>query len=57
MNQNLMEKLKAQYLSLVKEGLQIQKRGDIKAYISNAIKAENVAQQMQGLARSKRVAI
>jgi hypothetical protein len=57
MNQNLMEKLKAQYLSLVKEGLQIQKRGDIEAYISNAIKAENVAQQMQGLARSKRVAI
>lgn len=53
MKENMMESLKARYFSLVKQGLLIQKKGDIKAYISNAIEAENVAQQMQLLARSR----
>jgi hypothetical protein len=53
MNDNMMEKLKEKYLSIVKQGLQIQKKGDIKAFVSNAIEAENVAQQMQVLSRSK----
>jgi len=53
MKDNLKEKLKAQYLNLVKKGLQIQKKGDIKAFVSNAIETEHVAQKMQSLARSK----
>lgn len=53
MKENLMEQLKAQYFSLVKKGLQIQKKGDIKAFVSNAIKSEQIAQKMQLLARSK----
>lgn len=53
MNDNMMEKLKEKYFSLVKQGLQIQKKGDIKAFISNAIEAENVAQQMQVLSRTR----
>ncbi len=53
MNNNMMEKLKEKYFSLVKQGLQIQRKGDIKAFASNAIEAEYVAQQMQVLSRSK----
>ena len=53
MKDNLMEQLKAQYFSLVKKGLQIQKKGDIKAFISNAIETEHIAQKMQLLSRSK----
>lgn len=53
MKKNLMEQLKAQYFSSVKKGLQIQKQGDIKAFVSNAIEAEQIAQKMQLLARSK----
>jgi hypothetical protein len=53
MNENLMDQLKAQYFSLVKKGLQIQKQGDIKAFVSNAIETEQIAQKMQLLSRSK----
>ena len=53
MKANLKEQLKNQYINLVKKGLQIQKKGDIKAYVSNAIEAEHIAQKMQSLARSK----
>ena len=53
MNDTLMEKLKSQYFNLVKKGLQIQNKGDIKAYVNNAIKAEQIAQKMQSLVRTK----
>jgi hypothetical protein len=53
MKENLMNQLKAQYFNSVKKGLQIQRQGDIKAFVSNAIETENIAQKMQLLARSK----
>jgi hypothetical protein len=53
MKDNLRDQLKDQYLNLVKKGLQIQKKGDIKAFVSNAIETEHIAQKMQSLARSK----
>ena len=53
MKDNLIEQLKVQYLGLVKKGLQIQKKGDIKAFVSNAIEKEQIAQKIQLLARSK----
>lgn len=45
--------LKSAYFKLVRKGIQIQKMGDIKAYAQNAIKAEQIAQKMQQLARAK----
>ena len=53
MKDNLMEQLKDQYFNSVKKGLRIQKKGDIKALVSNAIESEHIAQKMQSLARSK----
>jgi len=48
-----MRELKDEYLKLVKTGLQIQKKGDIKAYTTNAIQAEQVAQKLQAISRDK----
>lgn len=45
--------LKSAYYKLVEKGIQIQKMGDINAYAQNAIKAEQIAQKMQQLARAK----
>lgn len=53
MKDNLMNQLKSQYFKTVKKGLLIQKKGDIKAFVSNAIESEHIAQKMQMLARSK----
>jgi hypothetical protein len=53
MKDELMKKLKARYFNLVKKGLQIQKKGDIKAFVSNAIETEQIAQEMQQLSRTK----
>ena len=49
----LIKELRDEYLKLVKTGLQIQKKGDIKAYTLNAMQAENVAQQLQAISRNK----
>lgn len=40
------------YFSLVRKGIQIQRKGDILAYTHNALQAEQVAQKLQALARS-----
>ncbi len=53
MKDHLREQLKDQYLMLVKKGLQIQKKGDIKAFVSNAIETEHIAQKLQSLSRTK----
>ena len=50
-NQKLIEQLKKEYYSLMKHGLDIQQKGDINAYMQNAIRAENVAQRMQAISR------
>ena len=47
-----MDQLKSEYLKLVQSGLHLQKAGDLNAFTKNAIKAELVAQKIQGLARS-----
>jgi len=49
----IMKELRDEYLRLVKTGLQIQKKGDIKAFTLNAIQAENIAQRLQAISRSK----
>lgn len=49
------EKLKSDYLNLVKAGLKLQKKGDIKAYTKNAIRAENLAQKLQSLSKQHAV--
>ena len=46
------DQLKSEYLKLVKSGLYLQRQGDMHAFTKNAIKAESVAQQIQGLTRS-----
>ncbi len=48
-----LEELRTEYLNLVKTGLEIQKKGDIKAYTLNALQAEQVAQQLQAASRNK----
>ena len=45
--------LKKEYYNLMKLGLDIQKKGDMKAYMVNAIRAENIAQQMQAISRKR----
>ena len=50
-HQKLFAQLKKEYLSLAKRGLHIQQKGDIGAYLHNAIRAENVAQKMQAISR------
>jgi len=50
-NKKVIQNLKNEYLNLVKAGLQIQERGDIKAYTTNAIQAEHVAQKLQAVSR------
>ena len=49
--ENLMKELRNEYLRLVKTGLLIQKKGDIKAYTTNAIQAEHIAQRLQAISR------
>lgn len=49
--ESVIKELRSKYLKLVKAGLQIQKKGDIKAYTSNAIQAERIAQRIQAIAR------
>ena len=44
-------KLRSQYLDLVKKGIDYQKKKDIKAFTANAIQAEIVAQQIQKISR------
>jgi len=46
------DQLKSEYLKLVKSGLYLQREGDLNAFTKNAIKAEFVAQKIQGLARN-----
>ncbi len=50
---NSEHQLKEEYFQLVKKGISIQMKGDIKAYTVNAIQAENVAQKIQRIARDR----
>ena len=52
-NEKLISHLKKEYYNLMKLGLDIQKKGDMKAYMINAIRAENIAQKMQAIARRR----
>lgn len=53
-NDKKIEQLRDEYYNLMKLGLDIQKKGDIKAYMINAIHAENIAQKMQAISRGRR---
>ena len=46
------ERLKSEYLKLVKAGLDIQKKGDITAYKLNALRAEQVAQKLSAVSKT-----
>jgi len=50
-NNSVMEKLKAEYYDLVRNGLSFQRNRDIKSFTMNALKAENVAQKIQAFSR------
>ncbi len=51
-NKNKMEKLKNEYLNLLKKEFETQKKGDIKAFAGIAMKKEQIAQQIQALHRN-----
>jgi len=46
------EKLRNEYLNIVKAGLHLQEKGDLKAYTLNALRAESIAQKLQAVSRS-----
>lgn len=47
--EKLAEKLKTDYLKIIKQSLKIQKSKDIRRFLSNALKAEDVAVKLQKL--------
>jgi uncharacterized protein YnzC (UPF0291/DUF896 family) len=47
------QKLRSNYLDLVRKSLQIQKTGNIHAFTAVAKEAEHVAQQIQKLSRTR----
>lgn len=46
------ERLKTEYFKLVKAGLDIQKKGDIKAYTLNAMRQEQIAQKLSAFTKT-----
>ena len=50
-NEKSIEKLRKDYINLVKAGLKLQQKGDIKAFTQNAIRAEYLAQKLQAVSR------
>ena len=47
------QKLRSNYLDLVRKSLQIQKTGNIRAFTVVAKEAEHVAEQIQNLSRTR----
>ncbi len=48
---NFKNRLQMEYVKLVKKSIQIQKKGDIQAFTTNAMHAENVAEKLQAISR------
>ncbi len=47
------QKLRSNYLDLVRKSLQIQKTGNMRAFTTVAKEAEHVAEQIQNLSRAR----
>lgn len=48
-----MQRLRSNYLDLVRKSLHIQKTGNIRAFTAVAMEAEHIAQQIQKLSRTR----